>query len=149
MPTQATTDQSGGIKRPIEANSEMGTGAGDVDTDVPMLVIDQRPSDGGRRVLTERSGLDSEFSAEVLCSISEEAEAYEEQEEDSGKEMNLVPERWVCDCKTGIEISPCEGTQRSQGRNQGDDEPSWLRRGCREEAHPCKVAERRQRREST
>ena len=30
VPMQATSDQSGGIKRPIEANCEMGTGVGDV-----------------------------------------------------------------------------------------------------------------------
>ena len=32
MPMLATCDQSGGIKRPMEANSEMGIGVGDVDT---------------------------------------------------------------------------------------------------------------------
>ena len=31
----------------------MGTGVGDVGTDVPMLVIDQQPTVGGRRVLTD------------------------------------------------------------------------------------------------
>ena len=51
----------------------MGTGVGDVDTDVSMMVIDQWSS------------------SYVLCPISEEVEEYEEQE-DSGKEMNLIPE---------------------------------------------------------
>ena len=36
VPMQATTDQRGEIKRPIEADGEMGAGVGDVDTDVPM-----------------------------------------------------------------------------------------------------------------
>ena len=42
VPVHATTDQSGGgMMRPMEANSKLVTGVGDVDTDVPMLVIDQ------------------------------------------------------------------------------------------------------------
>ena len=77
-PMPAATDQSGGIKRPTEASSEMRTGVGDVGTDVP---------------------------TNVLCPISEEVEDHEGQEEDSKNEMHLVPERWVYDSKTGIEIS--------------------------------------------
>ena len=77
----------------------------DVDTDVPMLVIDQQPTVRGRRVLTDGSGLDSELPTYVLCPISEEAEEHEEQEENSENDMNLVPERRVYDSKTGIEIS--------------------------------------------
>ena len=65
-------DQSGVIKQSKEAHSEMGTGVGDVDTDVPMLVIDQQPTLGGRCVFTEGSGLDSELPTYALCFISEE-----------------------------------------------------------------------------
>ena len=41
----------------------------------------------------------------VLCPTTEEVEEYEEQEEDSGNEIDLVLERRVYDSKTGIEIS--------------------------------------------
>ena len=51
----------------------------------------------------------------VPCLMSVEVEDHEGQEEDSKNEMNLVPERWVYDSKTGIEISREEGTGRSQG----------------------------------
>ena len=67
----------------------MVTGVGDVGTDVPMLVIDQQPTVGGRRVFT----LDSELPTSVFCPISEEVVDDEEQEKDSGNEMDLVPER--------------------------------------------------------
>ena len=62
---QATSARSGGIKRPIEATSEMGTS--DVGTDVPMSVIDQQPAVGGRLVFSDGSGLDSELPPYVLC----------------------------------------------------------------------------------
>ena len=78
----------------------MVTGVGDEGTDVPMLVIDQRPTVGGRRVCT----LDSELPTSVFCPISEEVVDDEEQEKDSGNEMDLVPERQVYDSKTGIDI---------------------------------------------
>ena len=87
----------------MEANIEIRTG--DVDADVPMLVIDQRPTVGGMRVFTDGSGLDSDLPTCVLCLIPEEVEEYEEQEEDSVNKRNLVTERWVYDSKTGIEIS--------------------------------------------
>ena len=79
VPVHATGAQSGGIKRPIEANGEMWTGAGDVDMDVPMLVIDQQPTVGGRRVFKDGSGLDSELPTYARCPISEDVEEYEEQ----------------------------------------------------------------------
>ena len=56
-PMPATTDLSGGIKRPMEASSEMRTGVGDVGTDVP---------------------------TNVLCPISEEVEDHEGQERRTG-----------------------------------------------------------------
>ena len=78
----------------------MVTGVGDEGTDVPMLVIDQQRTVGGRRVFT----LDSELPTSVFCPISEEVVDDEEQEKDSGNEMDLVPERQMYDSKTGIEI---------------------------------------------
>ena len=83
----------------------MKTGLDDVDTDVPMQVIDLQRTVGGWRVLTDGSGLDTELSTCVLRPISEEVKNYEVQEEDFGNEMNLVPERQVYDSKTGIDIS--------------------------------------------
>ena len=41
----------------------------------------------------------------VLGPLSEEVEDCLEQEKDSRNEMNLVPERWLYDSKTGTEIS--------------------------------------------
>ena len=90
---------------------------GDVDTDVPMLVIDQQATVGGRRVCTDGSGLDSESPTHVLCSTTEEVEEYEEQEEDSGKRDETGPERRVCDSKTGIEISHQEVTEMEEIMN--------------------------------
>ena len=43
VPMQATSDQSGAIKRPIKTNSEMEVDVSDVDTDLATLVIDQQP----------------------------------------------------------------------------------------------------------
>ena len=67
VPLHDTTAQSGGIRRPMEADSEMGTGVGDVDTDVPMLVIDQQLTVEGRREFTDGSDLDSKLPTHVLC----------------------------------------------------------------------------------
>ena len=78
---------------------EIGTGLGDMDADVPMLVIDQQATVGSMRVFTDGSESDSELPIYVLCLIPEEVEEYEEQEEDSGNKMNLVAERWVYDSK--------------------------------------------------
>ena len=52
----------------MEAGSELGTGVGDVDTDVPMLVIDQHLTVEGRRKFTDGFDLDSELPTHVLCS---------------------------------------------------------------------------------
>ena len=104
----------------------MGTGVGEVNTDVPMLVIDQQPTVGGKRVFTDGSG---QRVPSVLCPTFEELEEYDEQEEDSPNETNMVPERRLHDSKTDIEITPGDGSGGAQGRNGGDDEPSCLRRG--------------------
>ena len=79
----------------------------------------------------------TELPSCVLCPISEEVEEHEEQEEDSGNEMNLVPERRVYDSKTGIEISR---EKVVEGREAEMEEMMKPSRGRREEAHPCKVA---------
>ena len=81
----------------------MGTGVGEVNTDVPMLVIDQQPTVGGKRVFTDGSG---QRVPSVLCPTFEELEEYDEQEEDSPNETNMVPERRLHDSKTDIEITP-------------------------------------------
>ena len=114
---QATSDQSGGIKRPIEANSEMGTGV------VKWIRTwrcwwsnnSQRWEAGG----CSRMDLDciASLPTYVLCPTTEEVEEYEEQEEDSGNEIDLVLERRVYDSKTGIEISREKGTGGSQNGN--------------------------------
>ena len=65
----------------------MGTGVGDVNTDVLMLVIAQEPTVVGRCVFADGSGLNSDFQTYVLCPISEEVEEYEGQQEDSGNEV--------------------------------------------------------------
>ena len=63
-----------------EANREMGTGEGDVDMGVPMLVVDQQLTVGGRPVCTDGCGLDRELPTYVLCPISEKVEEYEEEQ---------------------------------------------------------------------
>ena len=47
---------------------------GDVDTDVPMLVINQPLTAGGRRLFVNGSGLDSELPTFVVRAISEEGD---------------------------------------------------------------------------
>ena len=60
VPPCTASTQSGGIKRPIEADSKMEVGVDGGDTDLPMLVSDQQPTVGGRRVLLNGSCLDNE-----------------------------------------------------------------------------------------
>ena len=98
----AASAQSGGIKRPIDAKSDMGAGVGDVESDV--LVIDQQPTVGGRRVSVKDLVRDS---AAVHCPVSVDVcgEEYEEEQvEDSGNEMTR--EHRVYDSKTTPLRSP-------------------------------------------
>ena len=78
----AASAQSGGNNCWIEES------VGDLDTDVPMLAIDQQPTVGGRRVCTDGSRLDSELPTCVLCPTSEELEEYDDQEEDARNEQD-------------------------------------------------------------
>ena len=81
-------------------------------------------------MFTDGSGLDGELPTNVLCPISEEVEDYEDQEEDPGNEMNVVPERQVYDSKIGIEIASEKVLEGRKAEMEGDDVPSCLRRGA-------------------
>ena len=135
----------------------MQAGVDDVETDVPMLVTDQQPTFGGRRVFVNGSCLDSDSPTAVLYPISEDVgvvEYEEEPVEDSENKMALVPERHAYDSKIGIEFSR---DKLLEGRKaemedvanhhvfdevpEGDAVGKKFTRG--------KVAGRRQRREST
>ena len=71
-----------------------------------MLVVEQQLTVGGRRVLTDGSGLDSTFAnLRGLSNFRGGGRVRRAGEEDSGNEINLVLERRVYDSKTGIEIS--------------------------------------------
>ena len=86
-----------------------------------MLVINQQRTVGSKRVFRDGSGLDSELPTCVLCSISEEVEAYEEEQStEVDNEMNLVPE-----LRAAIEISR---EKVLEGRKCGGDD-ECLRRG--------------------